>query len=222
MKTRTRLALLTVLALAAGGCAVAPPPLRDTPRVVATPKSGDLTVLSKPGDSIGQLTPVYVSIANGTDVPRSVVPSQIFALDSSGQRVAPLPPGEAAREAGGAGHLKAVLTSAAVSGVAVGALGSAVGAVAGAALGGAGTGALLGGAIGGGVGMWGGGERGQDEANRQADQQLNALALHGGEVRKDFTISGYVFFPKGQYRGLELLLVNSETGSTEVLNRPWQ
>lgn len=40
-------------------------------------------------------------------------------------------------------------------------------------------------------------------------------------MRRDFTGSGYVFFPKGSYREIELLLVNSETGDTETIKEPW-
>jgi len=40
-------------------------------------------------------------------------------------------------------------------------------------------------------------------------------------VRKDFTVSGYIFFPKGSYKDLEMLVVNNETGSTETVTVPW-
>ena len=59
-------------------------------------------------------------------------------------------------------------------------------------------------------------------ADQQANQQLQALALRGGEVRHDFTVSGYVFFPKGSYHEVEFLLVNNETGDTEVMREPWR
>jgi hypothetical protein len=35
-------------------------------------------------------------------------------------------------------------------------------------------------------------------------------------------VSGYVFFPKGDYKQLQVLLVDSETGNTEVIDRPWK
>jgi hypothetical protein len=41
-------------------------------------------------------------------------------------------------------------------------------------------------------------------------------------VRRDFTQSGYVFFPKGSYREIEFLMVNQETGDTEIVRRPWK
>src|ERR1700752_4525749 len=74
------------------GCVLARAPLKNTPKIVASPEPGQLSVAMQPADTVGDVQPVYVSIANGTDVPRAVVPSQIFALDEQGQRIAPLPP----------------------------------------------------------------------------------------------------------------------------------
>jgi hypothetical protein len=164
---------------------------------------------------------VNVSIANGTDITRSVIPSQIFAINDSGQRVAPLPPGEAARQAGGAGELKDALKSGAVSGVAGGALGAGLGAAVGAVTGGVGTGAIIGAATGAGWGMFSGAGRGQDRADSQAAAQLGSLALPQQDVERDFTVSGYVFFPKGDYQQIQVLMINRETGDTEVVTRPW-
>ncbi len=217
--TRGVLAAIGALAL---GCGFASAPIQNTPAVVATPQPGEISITSQSKPAVGAVVPVYVSVANGTDVPRAIVPSQVFALDGNGDRIAPLPPGEAARQAGGSGELKAALTSAAVSGVAAGAVGAALGAAAGAAFGSAGTGAALGSAIGGGEGMLAGAPAGQQEARRQASEQIGALALQGGDVAKDFTVSGYVFFPQGSYKEIELLLVNRETGDTETLKEPWR
>ncbi|HVB80637.1 MAG TPA: hypothetical protein VNE82_11925 [Candidatus Binataceae bacterium] len=217
-----------LLALAMAGCGIASAPLKDTPKIVATPQPGQLNVMTQPGQAIGDVQPLYVSVANGSDVPRSIVPSQIFALNDSGARVAPLPPGEAAREAGGSGELKAALTSGAVGGVAAGALGAGLGAAIGSVVNGfsgfsgAASGAIIGAATGGGAGIISGVQNGASKADQQANAQLQALALPGGEVRHDFTISGYVFFPKGSYHEVEFLLVNQETGDTEVMREPWR
>jgi hypothetical protein len=217
-----------LLTLAIAGCGIASAPLKDTPKIVATPQPGQLNVMTQPSAPIGDVQPLYVSVANGSDVPRSIVPSQIFALNDSGARVAPLPPGEAAREAGGSGELKAALTSGAVGGVAAGALGAGLGAAIGSVVNGfsgfsgAASGAIVGAATGGGAGIISGVQNGAAKADQQANQQLQALALQGGEVRHDFTQSGYVFFPKGSYREVEFLLVNQETGDTEVMREPWR
>ncbi len=182
---------------------------------------GELTVAVDKAPAVGEVTPVNVSIANGTDITRSVIPSQIFAINDSGQRVAPLPPGEAARQAGGADELKDALKSGAVSGVAGGALGAGLGAAVGAVTGGIGPGAIIGAATGAGWGMFSGAGRGQDRADSQAAAQLGSLALPQQDVARDFTVSGYVFFPKGDYQQIQVLMINRETGDTEVVTRPW-
>lgn len=225
-RLRRPLGFLTALAMA--GCGFASAPLKNTPQIVATPQQGQLNVTTQPATPIGDVQPVYVSVANGSDVPRSIVPSQIFALNDSGARVAPLPPGEAARQAGGSGELKAALTSGAVGGAAEGALGAGLGAAIGSVVNGfsgfsgAASGAIVGAAFGGGSGIVSGVQNGASKADQQANAQLGALALQGGEVRHDFTVSGYVFFPKGSYHEVEFLMVNQETGDTEVMREPWR
>jgi len=208
-------------AIAISGCGIAQAPIEHTPNVVATPQQGRLAVSVAAAPTVGAVTPVYVSIANGTDAPRAIVPSQVFALNDAGERVAPLPPGEAARQSGNAGELKAALKSAAFSGVAAGAVGAGLGAAVGSAFGAAGMGAIVGSAYGAGYGIVQGAQAGQTKADQQANQQIEALSLKPEEVRKDFTVSGYVFFPKGQYNQVEMLLVDRETGYTEVVREPW-
>ncbi|MDB5107373.1 MAG: hypothetical protein JWM69_314 [Candidatus Binatus sp.] len=219
------LAIATVLAMVSAGtlagCGIADAPIKHTPNVVATPQQGQMAVSMQSAPTIGEVTPVYVSIANGTDSPRSIVPSQVFALNESGERVAPLPPGEAARQSGNAGELKGALKSAAFSGVAASAVGAGLGAAVGSAFGAVGQGAIVGSAYGAGYGMLHGAERGQTRADQQANQQIEALSLKPEEVRRNFTVSGYVFFPKGNYNGIEMLLVDHETGNTEVVREPW-
>ena len=210
------------LAMLAAGCAVAQAPIEHTPNVVATPTQGQMSISVQAAPTVGEVTPVYVSVANGTDAPRSIVPSQIFALNDSGARIAPLPPGEAARQSGNAGELKGALKSAAVSGVAAGAVGAGLGAAVGSAFGAVGQGAIVGSAYGAGYGIVHGAERGQSRADQQANQQIEALALKPEEVRHNFTVSGYVFFPKGSYKQIEMLLVDRETGNTEIVREPWR
>ena len=209
-----------IAVVAMGGCSIAPAPLKDPPHIVATPASGQLNVTSEPGKPIGDVLPIYVSIANGTDSPRAIVPSQIFALNDAGSRIAPLPPAEAARQAGGAGELRAGLLSAGASGLVEGAFGAGIGAIAGSLIHSGATGAAIGGAIGGGSGALQGATSGPAKADAQAGTQLTALALPAQDVRRDFTVSGYVYFPKGDYKRIQMLLVDDETGNTEVINQP--
>jgi hypothetical protein len=204
------------------GCVVARAPLKNAPKIVASPEAGHLSLAMQPAETVGDVQPVYVSIANGTDVPRAIVPSQIFALNEQGQRIAPLPPREAARQAGGAGELKAALESGAASGAITGALGAGAGAIAGSLIHSGGVGAAIGGAVGSGEGALNGALAGPAKARRQARDQITALALERGEVRSNFTVSGYVFFPKGDYKQIQVMLVDDESGDTEVIERPWQ
>jgi hypothetical protein len=95
-----------------------------------------------------------------------------------------------------------------------------VGSVVGGA-GGVGQGALIGSAIGAAEGMFRGAGKGQTRADSVARQQITALALKREEVRHNFTVSGYVFFPDGNYREIDVLLINRETGDTEMIRRPW-
>ena len=222
-------ALAAAILIALGGCAVAPAPLAHTPNVVATPQQGRLAVSVQAAPAVGEVVPVYVSVANGTDNTRTVVPNQIFALNSVGERIAPLPPGEAARQAGNANELEGAIKSATISGVGGAAVGAAAGAIAGAGGNSGGgwgfnsptQGALVGTGFGGGWGVYNGAGAGQSKADQQANQQIDALSLQPQEVRQNFVASGYVFFPKGNYDQVEMLLVDRETGATEKVTEPW-
>ena len=216
------LGVLTGCAIGVAGCAVSPAPIKQTKQVVATPHQGQLSVSVEAAPTVGDVQPVFISVANGTDSTRAVVPEQIFALDSTGSRVAPLPPGEAARQAGNANELKAVLASGAVSGVAGSAVGAGLGTAAGAALGSTVAGTVLGSVIGAGTAMFRGAERGQDRSDQQAQQQIDALSLKPQDAARNFTVSGYVFFPKGTYEQVEILLIDKETGDSQTIREPWR
>jgi hypothetical protein len=216
-----RKCLLLAGALIWSSCAVASAPLQTERRAVPTPIDGQFSVVTQAEEPVGNLIPVYVAVANGTEEGRTIHPSQVFALNDYGERIAPVPPIEAARQAGGAQKLKAAISSGAVGGAAEGAVGAAAGALAGLATGGVGPGAAIGGAVGVAQGALWSAPMGQAEAQNQANTQLQGLALNDTEVRKDFTVSGYVFFPKGSYKDLEMLVVNNESGATETVKIPW-
>jgi hypothetical protein len=212
---------IAFMTIALSACAVAKPPIEKTSQVVATPLQGQVTVAVDKAPTVGEVIPVNVSVANGTDISRAIIPSQIFAINQSGQRVAPLPAGEAARQAGGAKELEASVKSGAISGVTGGALGAGLGAAVGAVTGGIGPGAIIGAAVGAGTGIFHGVERGQDRADQQATAQLNSIGLPQQDVAHNFTVSGYVFFPKGDYQQIQVLMINRESGDTEVVSRPF-
>jgi hypothetical protein len=212
-----------LLALAIVGCGigVAPAPISHPQYAVATPVQNEITVTAKPGAPIGGLIPVFVSVANGDEVARQLVPQQVYAITLNGDRVAPIPPGEAARMAGGANELTGILESGAIGAGTGGVLGAGLGAVAGAATGGVASATALGGAIGAGFGAFESAPAGQTAAQRQASQQLDALALRPTRLGNNFTASGYVFFPAGTYSFVQVLLVNDMNGSTESYRAVW-
>jgi hypothetical protein len=222
-------ALALLGAITFGGCGVAPAPIAHTPNVVATPQSGELVISVQAAKSVGEVVPVYVSVANGTDSAHDIVPSQVFALNEVGERVAAIPPEEAARQAGNAKELQGAMQSGAISGVGGAALGAAAGAIAGVGGNSGGgwgfsspsSGALFGTGFGGAWGVFSGAQAGQSKADQQANQQIAALALKPEDVRHAFVVSGYVFFPKGSYRQVEMVLVDRESGVTETVREPW-
>ena len=224
------LSIAALLAFGLGGCATTWNPISITPRVALTPTKGDVTMQALPGEPIGSVVPVDVSIANGTDEPYLVEPDQIFAINEQGQRIMPVTSSEAIEQAGSANSLKAGLTGAAKNA----AIGAVVGAATGAAIGAAvGTivlspaqGALVGAAIGGSVGAAGGGvyggAQGQAAAHHDAETQISALSLQTREAHPNYSVNGYVFFPKGEYTSIQMTLLNEETHQTDTRTSSWQ
>ena len=211
------------------GCATSARPLHVTKRVALEPEKGQVTVHARASQPIGDIIPVDVAIANGTDEPYLIQPSQVFAVDENGQKILPVPPSEAAQEAGDAKALKAGLTGAAKNagiGLVAGAIaGAALGVALGAIVGSPGAGAAYGAAMGGGLGAAeggvAGGLQGQMAAHQDAATQINALSLQNGEAQPNFSVNGFVFFPKGTYSSIQLNLVDEETHETAVATAAW-
>src|SRR6266403_329323 len=218
------------LAFTVGGCATSWRPIPLTPRVALTPTKGDVTMQARPGNPIGRIVPVDVAVANGTDEPYLIEPDQIFAINEQGQRIMPISANDAIKEAGDANALKAGLTGAAKN-AAIGALvGAATGAAVGAAVGtivlSPAEGALFGAAVGGSIGAAGGGVyggiQGQSAAHHDAETQISSLALQPREAHPNYSINGYVFFPKGEYTSIQMTLLNEETHQTQSRTSIWQ
>src|SRR5258708_32666850 len=128
---------LALVCLALSGCsangAVNTPSPLPVAKVAATPIRGKTSIVAVPANAVGNIQPVYISIANGTDSPMLESSGEIFALGADGNRVPAVPPQEAAHQAGGsAGLASSVETAAAYSapaaagGAATAAVGSAV------------------------------------------------------------------------------------------------
>src|SRR5581483_8471990 len=234
MSSITKRAIVTFIAVvfataAAPGCATSARPLPVEKRVALTPPKNDVAVVARAGQPVGEVIPVDVSIANGTDEPYLIDPSQIFAVDDQGQKILPVPPAEAIREAGDANSLKAALTGAAKN-AAVGAIaGAAIGAALGVAIAallrstrpGRAYGAAMGGGYGAAMGGVAGGVQGQAAAHLDAAAQINALCLQQGAAHPNYSVNGYVFFPKGTYRGIQINLLNEESHQTRTITAGW-
>ena len=211
------------------GCATSARPLPTTKRIALTPPPDDIAMRAQVGDPIGEIVPVDVSIANGTDEPYLIDTSQVFAIDEQGERILPVPPSEAMQEAGNANDLKAGLVGAgksAAAGAVTGAVvGAALGAGAGALVGvppvGAAFGAVIGGGIGAATAGGAGAMEGEAAAHVDAATQISALCLKSGEAHPSYSVNGYVFFPKGTYRGVQVTLLNEENEQTRTMTAIW-
>jgi len=96
----------------ANGAVNTPSPL-PIAKVAATPIQGKTSILAVPANSVGNVQPVYVSIANGTGSPMLESSGEIFVLGADGNRVPAVPPQEAAHQAGGSAGLASSLETAA-------------------------------------------------------------------------------------------------------------
>jgi hypothetical protein len=213
------IAILTALGL--NGCAIGGARIADTPQLALYPRKGTVTTQVRPGNPVGNIVPVDVAVANGTDQPYRIDPAQVFALDLQGRPIRPVPLEEAIAEMARANalatELKGAAKTALVSCVAGAAAGAAVGAAVGIIVASPAQGALLGAAIGGGIGTAGGGIlgslKGRAAARYEAEMQISALALRTQDLNPNYSTGGYVFFPKGAYpyAKVEVNLLNEET-----------
>jgi hypothetical protein len=67
-----------------------------------------------------------------------------------------------------------------------------------------------------------GGIQGQSAAHHDAETQISSLALQPREAHPNYSINGYVFFPKGEYTSIQMTLLNEETHQTQSRTSIWQ
>lgn len=194
--------ILVVGLVAAAGCAApkVPPPL-PLPAAAA----GTVEIRARALEPAGDVTVIEVAVTSEHPETLALDRKQVYArrpATASGgppQRVAPLGSTEAARRAGSDGLPSAARSSA---------YGAAEGSVRGAATG-AVTGGGTGGMVGAAVGAIGGVFRGlQDQPPDVAgfeDRALPASALRPG-----VSASGLVYFPSGDYREIEVVLIGEK------------
>ena len=183
---------------------------RTPPRVpVPSPETGKVSIAVAVADAIGHVQPIGVAVTNGRADGLRLDARQVFA-SADGERIAPLTPGDAAREAGGKsapGAVGGAMKGAAAGGI----LGAIGGVVSGAITGGIGIATAAGTAAGAAIGaitgaVNGGGSSGGDVAGFQ-DRALPSSTLQSG-----FSSTGYLYYPVGTYRTLEFLLTDERSG----------
>lgn len=199
--------MLIAAALLAGCAARHLPPELPIP----PPEPGKLSVRATAPRPIGPAQPVAVAVTNGRDDPLRLDPQQIFASSDSAERVLPLAPAEAAPLARGHGAPGAV-RGGAVGALTGGLLGAVAGAISGAIQGGIGAAVAVGSAVGAAVGAIGGVIGGSREPAPEV-AAFEERARNSATLAQGFSATGYVYYPAGSYRSLEMLLVDERSGA---------
>ena len=199
---RPLIAALLVLA----GCAARRAPTLSVP----APQPGRLSMVARAGPAIAAVRPIAVAVTNGRAEPFQLDARQIYAHGEREERVAPLPPAEAARRADGR-RLPGPVKAGAAGAITGGALGAVSGAITGAIRGGIGAAVAAGSAAGAALGaitgvLWGR----RDEPDVAG---FEARALQSGSLVPGASATGYVYYPAGTYRSLEILVADERAGA---------
>ena len=220
-KTRSTLALSVAVAVAASACARKPV---TAPRaIVPEMAASEVRMSATPGRTFGHMVAIGVGFSNGAPVTYMVAANRIFAVDRDGNRVAALTVDEASRQAGGTTALVAGLQGAGGGALLAGLLGAIPGAIIGAAQGGgsgAGTGAAVGAGIGVAVGAVGGFYESKTKTDEEIEAQLRGLYLGEKTLETGIPVSGFVFFPAGEYAGVRAVVVDKATKQAREVAGP--
>jgi hypothetical protein len=211
----------TLVCVALLGCAAKPvtAPRAVVPELVPS----ELRAAATASRPFGHMVALGVGVSNGSAKDFVISAERVLAVDRNGNRVAPLSVTEAARQAGGASALVAGLKGAGAGALLAGVVGAIPGAVIGAAEGGghgAGTGAAVGAGIGAAVGAVGGFYESKTATEQQIIDQLGGLYLGEKTARAGIPISGFVFFPEGEYTGVRVVAVERPSGAVEDIFGP--
>jgi hypothetical protein len=191
------------------------------PRAVVPETSpSQVRIAASEGKNFGHMIALGIGLSNGEPVTYDVSADHIYALDESGNRIAPLGVEEAARQAGGATALVAGLEGAGGSALLAGLLGAIPGAIIGAAEGGAGKGAAIGAGIGVAAGAIGGFYESKTETEKQIIEQLHGLYLGDKTLKTGVPVSGFVFYPEGTYVGVTAVLIDQQTNEAREVSGP--
>jgi hypothetical protein len=194
------------------------------PRAVIPETSpSQVRIAASEGKNFGHMMALGIGLSNGEPVTYAVSADHTYALDETGNRIAPLSVEEAARQAGGATALVAGLEGAGGGALLAGLLGAIPGAIIGAAqggAGGAGQGAAIGAGIGVAVGAIGGFYESKTETEKQIIDQLHGLYFGEKTLKTGVPVSGFVFYPEGTYTGVTAVLIDEQTNEVREVSGP--
>jgi len=217
MKHKTAVVWVLLICLFAVACVRKPV---TAPRaVVPETVPSELRVAATAAKQFGHMLAIGVGVSNGATKDYLVTADRVLAVDTAGNRVAPLSVTEAARQAGGATELVAGLQGAGGGALLAGLLGAIPGAIIGATGGasGAGTGAAVGAGIGVAVGAIAGFYESKSKTEREIIDQLGGLYLGAKTSKPGIPVSGFVFFPEGQYVGVYVITVEQPAGAVHEI-----
>jgi hypothetical protein len=206
--------MVLAMGVAIACCTRATPPLKVEQRTAALPEKGRVTIAAQRSEQVGNVVPIDVNVANGTGAPYRIDPTQVFARSADGRRIAPIPVSDAIKLSGDAVTLGEQIKKAALFGAIGAVAGAAGGAGVGAATGGVAGGAAAGGAMGGVAGAVGGAAEAAQSSRQEAASQIRAYSLENRSVESGYSVSGYVFYPPGDYTGIEALVIGEEGNET--------
>jgi len=183
---------------------------------VPAPEAGRVRAAAVAAAPVGKVQPVAVGVTNGGAATLRLDVRQVYAHTARDERVAPLAPGEAARLAGGQ-RMPGAVRGGAVGAVTGGLLGATGGLISGAIQGGVGLAVAAGSAVGAFFGAITGALHGGGSAPDVGG--FEDRALHDATLASSFSATGYVYYPRGAYRTLEVLLID-ERGRVEKVDTP--
>ena len=210
-----------LLALLASACAKKP--VTGPRAVIPETASAEVRVAASPAKDFGNMVALGIGLSNGDQDAYTVSAGRIFAVDESGNRIAPLSVEEAARQAGGATELAAGLEGAGGGALLTGLLGAIPGAIIGAAQGGAhgaGQGAAVGAGIGIAVGAIGGFYESKTKTEQEIIAQLHGLYFGEQTLKTGLPVSGFVFYPAGTYVGVRAIVIDQANNQVKEIFGP--
>jgi hypothetical protein len=218
---RLRQTFLFVLIVCSVGCVKKPV---TAPRaVVPETVSSEIHLAGSPGKDFGSMVALGIGMSNGEAATYVTTAERVFAVDAGGNRIAPLSVEEAARQAGGTTALVAGLEGAGGGALLAGLLGAIPGAIIGAAQGGgsgAGAGAAVGAGIGIAVGAVGGFYESKTKTEQEIIDQLHGLYFGAQTLKTGLPVSGFVFYPAGNYTGVRAVLIEQTTNQVKEVAGP--